>query len=134
MRGADVVSVPDRSQETVVPSTLRTAIRTIAAANSSKKRVVDPQTVHKTISALMVIWNALQGAWPKFQKWFRNGLTDEQWDRFTEIANRLPSLTATEREELIELTKLGLRLNRQSPSETEAELPDSELDGDVPAG
>lgn len=111
-------------------STLRTAIRTIADASATGKAIKapDPETVKRTVAALEVIWKALKGAWPRFRAWFQKGLSDDDWARFQELANRLPAVTAEERQELLMLVRRGLRLEKQSPEQTENELSDDELD------
>jgi hypothetical protein len=62
-----------------VGSTLRDAIRVIAqAVSGSQAQRMDRETAKRIVKALVVVWKALQKAWPKFRDWFRKGLTDEE--------------------------------------------------------
>lgn len=114
-------------------STLRTAIRTLAEAQPRNLRfdAPDPKTVEKVISALVILWKALKKAWPRFVKWFRAGLSDEEGERFEQLANRLPGVSSDELAELVTLARKDLRLDRQSVNETERDLPEAELDAAV---
>jgi hypothetical protein len=115
-----------------VGSTLRDAIRVIAqAVSGSQSKRMDRETAKRIVKALMVVWKALQKAWPKFRDWFRKGLTDEEWRRYTDLANKLPGVSPDERAELLLLTKRGLRLDTQSAADTEREIPDVNLDAPV---
>ena len=110
-------------------STLRTAIRTISKASApSPWSARTDSDMAKNITALETMWRALETTSPWYREWFRKGLAEEGWARFQELANQLPSLPVKEREELIALTRRGLRLDRQSPTDTEREIPDVELD------
>jgi hypothetical protein len=112
--------------------TLRDAIRVLSEASpKATKKLRDPETTKKVIAALGVIWKALKKAWPRFREWFRQGLNDDEWARYQELGNKLPSVTPEQRQELLDLTRRGLRLNEQSSAETEGGLPDAELDAPV---
>ena len=113
-------------------STLRNAIRTIAdAVAGSQRKKADTETARKIVAALAVVWEAAQKAWPRFRDWFRRGFSDDEWARFQELGNKLPTVTAQEREELLLLTRRGLRLHKQTSKDTEQEIPDDELDAPV---
>src|SRR3954449_6937450 len=101
-------------------SSLRSAIRAIAqqsspASGAAKK--LDAEQAQRILRALGVIWAALKKAWPRFTAWFRKGLTDDEWDRVVQLGNKLPSVTAEERDELLMLVRRGLRLERRSAEE-----------------
>src|SRR5215217_3335731 len=116
-------------------STLREAIRVVAqAVSGSQARRMDPETAKRITKALVVIWKALRKAWPKFRDWFRKGLADDEWNRYTELANKLPGVSPDERAELLLLTKRGLPLDKQSATETEHEIRDANLDAPLEPG
>lgn len=97
--------------------TLRQAIRVIAATRGSRAVApgADPRR-EKAVQALILLREV---GWPAFQRWFRRGFSDLQWARYASLADRLPGITRDEYNELLTLTRVGLRLDRESPETVE---------------
>ncbi len=114
---------PEGTTTDMNPNNLRSVIRELnrIARTRGSRAASDWEHVRPLVTW---VWDRLPEAWPRLRGWFREGLTVEQYDRYVNLARRLPnrSLNAEERRELLDLTLRGLRLGDRLTADVDSDL------------
>lgn len=121
------------------PKTLAALLRELTARTHGGRGAADWEHLRPLVST---VWERMQNDLPRLRDWFQTGLTPAEYQRATQLAQRLPNrLDPAQRRELLDLTLRGLRLNERPTADVEGTVatpeeelgaPDTASDGERP--